>query len=296
MIYASNNTKTPAKIKLTDEQIRHIKAWGNNITIFIHGFDVAYGQYPKQIERVEMVDVKADGVSMPIMAKIPKMTYSSSDRTIYRDLDILSKKFPTLQEMNPAADCPELMDDERMNGTEAHNWFIHIEDNLNRATGQFKRDDYRKFTRCLHVTWSGDVGVRHYMASEEKADAAGDRLQAVIKQLHEQKIKINIIAHSMGNRVLLKMMDLLGDDKNKNNNDSDIIEHVFMCQAAVPQNALSNDPTKDISIKQNCHFIHATKVAKKISVLYSKHDGVLMIDYPAGNRLSMTRIQNGKKN
>ncbi len=56
-----------------------------------------------------------------------------------------------------------------------------------------------------------------------------------------------------------------------------------MCEAAVPQNALSNDATKDISFRQNCHFIHATKVAKKISVLYSNNDGVLKRLYPLGN-------------
>ncbi len=99
--------------------------------------------------------------------------------------------------------------------------------------------------------------------------------------MESQKLKNNIIAHSMGNRVLLKMMDLLGED----DSNADIIEHVFLCEAAVPQNALSDDPKKDISVKQNCHFINATKVAKKISVLYSKHDGVLMLGYPAGNML-----------
>lgn len=267
---------------LTTEQIRHIKAWGNNITIFIHGFHVPFGQYPKQIAAIEMADTVSSVDFTPMMTKMPILKYSAadSDRTIYQDLDMMVKQFPQIQQSPMNLLPSELQEDGSLNGTGAHNWFIHMEDNLNRATGQFDRTDYRKFTRCVHVAWSGDMSDVHYMLSEDNADAAGKNLPDLITQLHNAGIKINIIAHSMGNRVLLKMMDLLGEQ-----GDIDLIEHIFMCEAAVPQNALSNDATKDISVKQNCHFVNATKVAKKISVLYSENDDVLKMEYPIGNML-----------
>ena len=242
---------------------------------------MAFGQYPKQFSGIEMVNSVVTAGGVPMMTKTPAAKYSAanSDRTIYCDFEMLSKRFPEVQSYETGLLLNQLKDDQFINGADAHNWFIHMEDNLNRATGQFDRTDYRKFTRCVHVAWSGDVGDMHYMLSEDKADGAGKNCQDLIKQLHRAQIKINIIAHSMGNRVLLKMMDLLGSDKSNAN----IIEYVFMCEAAVPQNALSNDATKDISVKQNCHFVNATKVAKKISVLYSNNDSVLKRLYPLGN-------------
>lgn len=245
---------------LSDADIQHLKEWGNNSTIFIHGFNVPAGAFSKQIESIKTTEI---------------WSRFNSDSTLYQDMPLLQQRFSALE---PCSQDRVNRILGALNGTGAYNWAIHIEDNLNRATGQFDRTDYRKFTRCVHVLWSGDVGGANYMKSEEKADAAGKALVELIKQLNEAKITINIIAHSMGNRVLLRMMDELGTQE-----PAEIIDHVFLCQAAVPNTALSSNPSLDISMKQNCHFIHAHKVAKKISVLYSDHDWVLWLLYPLGN-------------
>jgi hypothetical protein len=69
-------------------------------------------------------------------------------------------------------------------------------------------------------------------------------------------------------------MDILGAAGKK-----DIIEHVFLWEAAVPQTALSNDANKDTTIRRNGHFVNAYNAANKITVLYSDKDSVLGFDY-----------------
>ena len=111
------------------------------------------------------------------------------------------------------------------------------------------------------------------MDSEETANAAGVNLVPLLQQLIDAGIKVNIIAHSMGNRVLLKALEGLAALGGKYQQNS--IEHIFMWEAAVPNTALSNDPTKDLSAKRNCYFKDATLPPKKITVLYTQHDEVL---------------------
>src|SRR5690606_10905025 len=92
---------------------------------------------------------------------------------------------------------------DHLNGSGAHHWYLHMEDNLNRATGRFDRSDYSKYTRLIHLAWSGDVSSLDYMTAETRANKAGFGLARVIDQLTAEGIAVNIIAHSLGNRVLL---------------------------------------------------------------------------------------------
>ncbi len=276
--------KDHSKDMLTPEQLRHIKNWGNNITIFIHGFNVPFGYYPKQFSGVDMVNMTTSAGMTPSLSKTPIAKYSAadSDRTLYRNLDMLTKRFSELNEPQMLSLYNKFKIDNVINGLGAHNWFIHMEDNLNRATDQFNRTDYRKFTRCLNVAWSGDVGFLNYLDAEESADRAGARLVPIIEKLTGLGVKVNIISHSLGARVLLKAMDILGGPtKNK----TDIIDHVFLCEPAVPQSALSKDASKDNSVKGNCKYINAYKSSKKISVLFSSKDSVLSGAYQLANHV-----------
>lgn len=249
--------------QLSQEQIQYIKDCGNNITIFIHGYNIEEGAYACHFSDIIKKRVGLNIVFSPQL--------SNTRSTIYRDLEMLKKKFPDLDDMNMIEWDNSPSSIHNLNGTEAHSWFIHMEDNLNRATGHFDRTDYSKYTRLLYVAWPGDVlgGIGFNMA-EDNADIAGTSIVKTIRQLSAAGIQINIIAHSLGCRVLLKAMDILGE-----NEEIEILNDVFLWEAAVPQTALSNKPRKDKSLRGNAKFINAHKSAKKITVLYSKYDKVL---------------------
>ena len=253
-----------ARDLLRADELRYFQKNGNNATIFIHGFNVPYGRFSHQ---AQLFDWGHDILRNQAVA--PRLSYNDKLATTYRDRDTLARQYRRWQERYPHLYAG--IDLENLNGSDAHNWFIHMEDNLNRATGLFNRDDYRKFTRMIHLAWSGDVFVTDYMAAESRANDAGFVLAGLIDQLVGAGIAVNLIAHSLGNRVLLVAMNLLGQMPQR----QECIAHAFMWQPAVPDTALSNDPGKDSSVLRNWNFIHAHRAAKKIVVLHSNRDNIL---------------------
>jgi len=253
-----------ARDLLRNDELRYFRLNGNNATIFIHGFSVPYGGFARQVElRDWQHDILRD------RTKPVQLTYGEPCATTYRDQELLELQYRRWHELHP--DLYAEIDLARLNGGGAHNWFIHMEDNLNRATGQFDRRDYQKYTRMVHLAWSGDVFQLDYMAAETNANQAGFALARLIDQLAGEGIAVNIIAHSLGNRVLLVAMNLLGQMPRR----QECIAQAFMWQPAVPDTALSNDPGKDTSVLRNWNFIHAHRAARKIVVLYSDQDNIL---------------------
>jgi len=276
------NARNPRPM-LLPRDIEYFQKNGNNVTLFIHGYNIALGHFPKQIRDIQ-VKPKTQIINQQMQIyQQASLSHSSSNRSLYLDRHLLEQRFPQLKQC--FYHLPhELATPDGLNGTEAINWFIHMEDNLNRATGQFNRSDYSTFTRLLHVAWSGDVPHSwDYADAEETANEAGHKLRFAIEQLKQAGLTINIIAHSLGSRVLLTIMNDLGKFVG-----NDIIDHVFLWEAAVPQTALSNDPTKDTTIKYNGHFVHAYKAAKKITVLYSNQDFILGVIYWLANYIGIT--------
>ncbi|AJF07068.1 alpha/beta hydrolase [Geoalkalibacter subterraneus] len=253
-----------ARDLLREDELRYFQKNGNNATIFIHGFNVPYGRFS---HHVQLFDWGHDILRNQTIA--PRLSYNDKFATTYRDRDTLARQYRRWQERYPHLYAG--IDLENLNGSDGHNWFIHMEDNLNRATGLFNRDDYRKFTRMIHLAWSGDVFALDYMAAESRANDAGFVLAGLIDQLVGAGIAVNIIAHSLGNRVLLVAMNLLGQMPGR----LECIAHAFMWQPAVPDTALSSDPGKDSSVLRNWNFIHAHRAAKKIVVLHSNRDNIL---------------------
>lgn len=253
-----------ARDLLRPEEISYFRRNGNNATIFIHGFNVPYGRYGHHTELVEWeYDILRN------RPKLPRLIYSSSFASTYRDRDVLDSLYAQWRAKNPGL-YDEIRTDD-LNGSGAHAWYIHMEDNLNCATGQFHRSDYRKYTRLINLAWSGDVSAVNYMEAETRANKAGFGLARIVDQLAAEGIAVNIIAHSLGNRVLLVGMNLLGQMPNR----QECIANAFMWQPAVPDTALSNDPGKDTSVLRNWNFVYAHRAAKKIIVLYSNRDNIL---------------------
>ncbi|CAN5434100.1 hypothetical protein BH10PSE19_BH10PSE19_11280 [soil metagenome] len=259
---------------LSPQQLEYFKKHGNNALIFIHGFNVHLGHYPRQISDIKFVDI-AQLIGRHTVTKTEtRIEYSDSLQTIYRDPELLARRFPEITH-NLDVLPNELKDDLGINGNEAHSWFIHMEDNMNRASGQFDRTDYTRYVRLINIAWSGDRSdALNYLAAEEEANIAGRKLLALVMQLYQAGITINIIAHSLGCRVLLTLMNELGQQGH-----NDYLNHVFLWQAAVSDTALSNDPQRDTTIKQNSKFIYAHAAARKITVLYSEEDDVLGLAY-----------------
>lgn len=249
---------------LSAQDLNYFRTNGNNATIFIHGFNVPYGKFSAHVDTVTVPPTMDC-----LRPNVASATFLNTDATIYRDIEVLKQRFPKLG--TAGVSLPESLQERNLNGSAAHNWFIHMEDNLNRATGKFDRTDYSKYTRIINVTWSGDVFQPNYIAAEANANQAGFALAGLIDQLVGEGIAVNLIAHSLGNRVLLVAMNLLGQMPRR----KECIAHAFMWQPAVPNTALSNDPGKDSSVLRNWNFIHAHRAAKKIVVLYSEGDNIL---------------------
>ncbi|PHQ81193.1 MAG: hypothetical protein COB66_02910 [Coxiella sp. (in: Bacteria)] len=267
------------QLLLSDAQLQQIKASSKepNVTLFIHGYNVGWGEYGKQLYTSSQSASTSQQVAYQPGNKTafnPQsdiLYFSTEAATIYRNVTHQYKQFST------AAHALRLNDD-RLNGEGAHNWWLHMEYNLNRAAG-FNGFDYLfqknkpHYTRILNVAWSGDpVSALDYMAIEPMADITARALLPALVQLHEQHIQINIIAHSAGNIVLLKVMEVLGKEPRYHN----LLNHVFMWQAAMPNNVLSpNAQHEDDSLTGFWRTPHAYLSARKIHVLYSQHDNIL---------------------
>lgn len=257
-------TDPHARDLLRPDELRYFRQNGKNAVIFIHGFNVEYGHYGQHLE---LSDWGHD--ILRNQPRGPRLIRTQGHATTFRDSQSIKQQYANWHTKHP-----ELFRDvdlENLNGSGAYNWFIHMEDNLNRATGKFDRTDYSKYTRIINVTWSGDVFQPNYIAAEANANQAGFALAGLIDQLVREGIAVNLIAHSLGNRVLLVAMNLIGQMPQR----KECIAHAFMWQPAVPNTSLSNDPGKDSSVLRNWNFIHAHRAAKKIVVLYSEGDNVL---------------------
>ena len=256
---------------LSEQELNYFKTNGNNATIFIHGFNVPYGQYAKQIKRLFQTRTKYTGQSSRNNYNYIAAEYANTPATIYRTSTSLQKRFPMFNNMPR----DKQLNEDILNGKAAHKWFIHMEYELNRAAG-FDTDgdgyetDWTKYTRIINVAWSGDVAAPNYIQAEINANMASQKLVPLLYQLKENGIKTNIIAHSLGNRVLLSLLNIAGDAGWNN-----VVENAFMWEPAVPDTALSNDPKADTSILRNWNFIHAHKAAKRFVVLYSQNDNIL---------------------
>jgi type VI secretion system VgrG family protein len=268
-----NSDSWDPKTPLDSHSIEMIKQNGNNITLFIHGYHIQLGQSDKYYNKVHL----------PFISTLTS-ELSDTDCTVYRKLSLLCKRFPELKRVKKRY-AKQIA--KTINGSHAHRWAILMEDNLNRATG-FTYQNYQKYTRMLHISWSGDYGRLNFIKAVKHTAKAGKRLVTLIRYLKQQGIQtINIIAHSLGAEVLLFAMNELGKA------NQTLIDHAFLWQAAVPNDALSdkqkyyprthhtlskNDAEiSDDDINQTLwyDFTKAHQGAKYITVLYSRNDNVL---------------------
>ena len=270
--------------------VQQVKADGKSATLFIHGFNVpigAIGRFPNPIELGEnpAYDSLKDsrGIQTPYLyygdiigQRVRNVIaehrnfYEYSNRTTGgggRDIDA-QLKFETQIIFNSM--------DTKFNGKDALAWFPSVEYYLNLAasgatSANSKLSDWKKYSRIIGVTWSGSVDPsRTFFRAEIYANEAGRKLAKDISTLLENNIQVNIITHSLGARVALAALNILGDT-----NQPKKIKNLIMLEAAVADNAITANYTREKNPVAMELFPFAYKAAEYIRIMYSKEDGVL---------------------
>lgn len=270
--------------------VQQVKADGKSATLFIHGFNVpigAIGRFPNPTELGEnpAYDSLKDsrGIQAPYLyygdiigQRVRNVIaerrnfYEYSNRTTGgggRDIDAQLKS-ETQIIFNSM--------DTKFNGKDALAWFPTVEYYLNLAASgatsvNAKLSDWTKYSRIIGVTWSGSVDPsRTFFRAEIYANEAGRKLAKDISTLLENNIQVNIITHSLGARVALAALNILGDA-----NQPKKIKNLIMLEAAVADNAITANYTREKNPVAMELFPFAHKAAEYVRVMYSQEDGVL---------------------
>ncbi|HET8789895.1 MAG TPA: alpha/beta hydrolase [Modicisalibacter sp.] len=253
--------------RLSDAQLEQLRLAGASATLFVHGYNVARGDWAR-------FSPQADGADNggPFLFGEPLLR-PSGDAAI-----------ATLCQ-SQATDA----DTHGLNGSGACSWLASMELQLNRAAG-LTDDDWRPYSRVVGIAWPGDTGSTDFVEAEFSAMQSGRRLVTVLGQLIDAKLSINIVSHSLGARVVLSALNILGDRIS-----GQCIDNLFLWEPAVADNALSPDsPFTAAALKggydegfdqaspgRETHplgmgtFPMAHRSAKNIVVLHSREDGIL---------------------
>lgn len=229
---------------LTDFELKQFAAIAKmkpkNITVFVHGFNVPLGAYGEHIAAVS-----EDG----------SVTLEDNYATCFRTMSQLKSRFPRI-DLSQCAD---------VNGSGAHAWLLAMEYYLNKACG-FKEGQYDDYARLLGAFWySSSDNAMDYMSVTRWIKSVGVKLAALLAQLLEAGFEVNIIAHSLGNGVVMHALNQLHLKTPRQ------INHYFMWQAAIPNTIFSNKNAQD----GLWSVPYAHLAAKKFIVLTSLNDNVL---------------------
>ncbi len=274
--------------------IKYFKNNGNNVTVFIHGYNVEAGELVGEVVSLEEViipqaimnidetsELDADMIAQESRKKgmitsdwkfsVKTAPYKSS---ILRDFNMVSTQIN--QPIDPvilANTWDEDGQDNELNGSGAFNWFLHMEKNINQAAGaDFTNPTaFETYTRLLHVTWSGDQGSPNYMESVDESFMSypAKKLANALAQLKNNGLEVNVIAHSLGNGFLLKTLQVLNHDY-----PNIQLDHVFMWDAAVPNNVF-NRPKPKNNTYDRWDFKNTLNAMQKLTVLHSYNDNIL---------------------
>lgn len=235
------------------KDLQYFKHRGNTVTLFIHGFNVSEGRFSKHFETIN----PHHGY---------EVVYHATDASIVRDFSQLHHQFPDIS-LNDHR-LLHLLADERLNGSGDKNWFLHIENNFNRANG-FSGHDYGEYQRLMHISWPGDPEPYNYMTAVSRAAHSAEQLAELLKLCIAEGLTIQLVAHSLGNCVCLHALELIAQ--------AQLIEKIscaVLWQAAVPDTVF-DAPQTDFAGDEQFHFPHLAQAAKRFIVLHSRHDNIL---------------------
>uniref|UniRef100_UPI00359FAFD3 alpha/beta hydrolase n=1 Tax=Glaesserella sp. TaxID=2094731 RepID=UPI00359FAFD3 len=262
-----------------NKMIEQIKLDGNAVTLFVHGYNVPLGKtgrFPTYEETVATGKVGRDTPKPPYLTpirtdemQIPWLHYGREDiLKLIKGKELNADKL-TYEEI-----------DRKFNGWKTLSWIPHVEYYLNlAASGKDKLDkfvDWDKYSRIVGVTWSGSVASElQFFLSEIYANESGRELAKVLIKFIEAGIQINLLTHSLGARVALSALNVLGDFDGEYDEK---IDNLIMWEPAVADNAFTDKYTRSMNPIAMEIFPYAHKAAKRITVLYSTEDGVVAGD------------------
>ena len=274
-----------SETRLSTKQLEQIKKDGNTATLFIHGYNVSLGHIGKFPQ-------SEDFGELPEYSNLPPSDQVQRPYLHYDNKAIGQLAKNTLLEQAKEDDniyVKHVYDevDLKVNGHKALGWFPHVEYYLNlAASGKLNYDDpftdWDKYHRIIGVTWSGSVDPSMvFFRAEMYANEAGRELAKVLIELFNEGIKVNIITHSLGARVALSALNILGDFDGAYNEK---IDNLIMWEAAVADNAITDTYTRVKNPVAMELFPYAHKTVKYLRVLYSQEDGVLDGDSRGGDK------------
>ncbi|SDL05103.1 Alpha/beta hydrolase of unknown function [Modicisalibacter muralis] len=253
--------------RLSDDQLEQLRLDGGSATLFVHGYNVARGDWSRFSVEAEAADA---GGPFRLGAPLLRPSGAATVSTL-------------CQSQALEADARGL------NGSGACSWLASMELQLNRAAGMTD-DDWRPYSRVVGIAWPGDTGSTAFVEAEFSALQSGRRLVTVLGQLVDAKLSINIVSHSLGARVVLSALNILGERIT-----GPCIDNLFLWEPAVADNALSPDsPFTTAALKggydeafgqdspgRETHplgmgtFPLAHRSIKNVVVLHSREDGIL---------------------
>jgi len=234
--------------QLTKEQLAYFQNNGNNALIYIHGYNVDHGEWGRFLKDSTPVGPGQQAILS---------WHNDTPSTVWQDAQSVSN------------DQSAHLEPDDINGSGAHNWAINMEYQLNRAAG-FDGEDWMPYSRIINVSWPGNTGTTDFIQAEFNAMSSGRRLVGLFQQLQGAGIAINVITHSLGARVALTALNILATLQR-----TDIVDHLFLWEPAVADNALSNDPENDVHPLGLGVFPAAHRAARQIVILHSRGDGIL---------------------
>ena len=256
---------------------QQIFASGKNVTLFIHGFNVPLGKTGRFPTAKELGKIPAYD-ALPLSSEqvqTPYVYYGDVvGKVVGEQPTIRLNKMQTSRELK--VDRYRALEREFM-GRDALSWFPSVEYYLNlAASGKLSPSepftDWDKYSRILGITWSGNISPANvFFRAEMYANETGRDLAKLIQEL-DKDTKINIITHSLGARVALSALNILGDFDGEYDNR---IDNLIMLEAAVADNAITKNYIRENNPLAMELFPFAHKAVKSMRVMYSLEDGVL---------------------
>lgn len=129
-------------------------------------------------------------------------------------------------------------------------------------TIQKSLDPYDLYDTMIGYFWPGcDEGLEYY-AAEKNTKKLAPRMQSYLETLSKTAASLDVMAHSMGNRLILEALEL-------SSAPSPIVRNFYSLAAAV----------KDKDIEVGHPFYQAALQAKNLLIFHSDRDDVLKYDF-----------------
>jgi esterase/lipase superfamily enzyme len=123
---------------------------------------------------------------------------------------------------------------------------------------------FNLYDTVIGYLWPGYGNRLEYFSAEKNAKALADRMRLHLNLLSFFATEVDLLAHSMGNRLVLEALESDSHQQNRK-----LIDNFYSLAPAVD----------DDSIEQNHTYYHSTEQCKKIFVFHSACDDVLKILY-----------------